>query len=338
MNIETNATNADLSPTTTLVRSYVKLMELQKVVDQLSPSSTTASTAEIEISSVITTPFTTVPLDDEPSLLESRAGTPAKAAHHSSSVVLKALMSLMELHTPIVISTILIFLVCFVVMITLLVLLYCRSPPSQFETPSRVPSLSLESALRESTLPPRPFSSITRQYSPLRNLDEYIPPSPRRGILDTSNYLPLAPSPSTRTTSTFGSNPKSSLRRSNSQPLHSSSNTPLPAVPAVIPPVINSYYSPLTPDPHYATPRPLSADNSKTPSPSDESHLSHSTDNGKSSLSTDDSKASFSADSKTPSMLIDDTGSITASVYGHGSTLDQISEADEEDWTESVQI
>ena len=100
MNTETNATNADLSPTTALVRSYEKLMELQKVLDQMNPSSTTASTAEIEISSVITTPFTTVPLDDEPSLLESRAGTPAKAAHHSSSVVIKALMSLMELHTP----------------------------------------------------------------------------------------------------------------------------------------------------------------------------------------------------------------------------------------------
>ena len=320
-------------------------MELQKVLDQLGPSSTTASTAEIEISSVITTPFTTVPLDDEPSLPESRAGTPAKAAHHSSSVVLKALMSLMELHTPIIMSAILIFFVCFVVMITLLILLYCRQPPSQSETPFSVPSLSLETDLRESTLLPPPFSSISSRYSPLRRLeklDEYIPPSPRRGILDTSNYLPLAPSPSTRTTSTFGSNPKSSLRRSNSQPLHSSSNTPLPAVPAVIPPVINNYYSPPTPDLHYATPRPLLTAYSKTPSPSDESHMSHSTDNGQSSFSTDDSKAPFSADSKTPGMLIDDTGSITASVYGHGSTLDQISEADEEeevtDWTESMQI
>tara|TARA_Y100001956_G_C4032299_1_gene146843 strand:+ start:334 stop:546 length:213 start_codon:yes stop_codon:yes gene_type:complete len=70
--------------------------------------------------------------------------------------------------------------------------------------------------------------------------------------------------------------------------------------------------------------------------------MSPSTDNDKSSLSTDDSKTPFSADSKTPGMLIDDTGSITTSVYGHGSTLDQISEADEEDeitdWTESVQI
>ena len=320
-------------------------MELRKVLDQLSPSSTTASTAEIEISSVITSPFTTVPLDDEPSLPESRTVTPANAAHQSSSIVVKALMSLMELHTPIIMSAILIFFVCFVVMITLLVLLYCRQPPSQFETPSRVPSLSLEAALREPTIPPPPFSSISSRYSPLRrleSLDEYIPPSPRRGILDTSNYLPLAPSPSTRTTSTFGSNPKGSLRRSNSQPLHSSSNTPLPAVPAVIPPVINSYYSPLTPDPHYATPRPLSADNSKTPSPSDESQRSPSTDNVKSISPTDDPKTPFSADSRTPGMLIDDSGSITASVYGHGSTLDQISEADEEDeitdWTESVQI
>ena len=316
-------------------------MELRKVLDQLDPSSTTASTAEIEISSVITSPFTTVPLDDEPSLPESRTVTPANAAHHLSSIVVKAFMSLMELHTPIIMSAILIFFVCFAVVITLLVLLYYRLPPPHPEAPPRIPSPLLESNLRESTLPPPPFSSITSRYSPLRrlgNLDEYVPPSPRRSILDTSNYLPLAPSPSTRNTSTFSSNPKSSLRRSNSQPLHSSSNTPLPAVPAVIPPVINSYYSPLTPDPHYATPRPLFADNSKTPSPSDESHLSHSTDNGKSSLSTDDSKASFSADSKTPSVLIDDTGSITASVYGHGSTLDQISEADEEDWSESVQI
>ena len=70
--------------------------------------------------------------------------------------------------------------------------------------------------------------------------------------------------------------------------------------------------------------------------------MSHSTDNGKSSPPTDDPKTPFSADSRTPGMLIDDSGSITASVYGHGSTLDQISEADEEDeitdWTESVQI
>ena len=320
-------------------------MELRKVLDQLSPSSTTASTAEIEISSVITSPFTTVPLGDEPSLLESRTVTPANAAHQSSSIVVKALMSLMELHTPIIMSAILIFFVCFVVMITLLVLLYCRQPSPHFEAPSRVPSPFLESNLRESTLPPPPFSSINSRYSPLRrlgNLDEYIPPSPRRGILDTSNYLPLAPSPSTRTTSTFSSNPKSSLRRSNSQPLHSSSNTPLPAVPAVIPPVINNYYSPPTPDHHYATPRPLLTADSKTPSPSDESHMSHSTDNGKSSPPTDDPKTPFSADSRTPGMLIDDSGSITASVYGHGSTLDQISEADEEDeitdWTESVQI
>ena len=230
---------------------------------------------------------------------------------------------------------------CFAVIITLLVLLYYRQPLPHPEAPPRVPSPLLESNLRESTLPPPPFSSITSRYSPLRrlgNLDEYVPPSPRRDILDTSDYLSLAPFPSTRTTSTFSPNPKNSLRRSNSQPLHSTSNTPLPAVPAVIPPVMNNYYSPPTPDPHYVTPRPLLTANSKTPSPSDESHLSHSTDNGKSSLSTDDSKASFSADSKTPSMLIDDTGSITASVYGHGSTLDQISEADEEDWTESVQI
>ena len=324
----------------------MKLMELQKVLDQLGPSSTTASTAEIEISSVITPPFTTVPLDDEPSLPESRVVTPANAAHHLSSIVVKALMSLMELHTPIIMSAILIFFMCFVVIIALLVLLYCRQPPPLPEAPSRVPSPLFESNLRESTLPPPPFSSINSRYSPLRrlgNLDEYIPPSPRRSILDTSDYLPLAPSPSTRTTSTFSSNPKSSLRRSNSQPLHSVSNAPLPAVPAVIPPAINNYYSPPTPDHHYATPRPLFTADSKTPSPSDESQISSSTDNVKSSPPIDDPRTPSSvADSKTPAMLIDDNGSITASVYGHSSTLDQISEADEEDeiidWTESVQI
>ena len=321
-------------------------MELQKVLDQLGPSSTTASTAEIEISSVITPPFTTVSLDDETPLPESRAVTPANAAHHLGSIVVKAFMSLMELHTPIIMSAIPIFFVCFAVIITLLVLLYYRQPLPHPEAPPRVPSPLLESNLRESTLPPPPFSSITSRYSPLRrlgNLDEYVPPSPRRDILDTSDYLSLAPSPSTRTTSTFSPNPKNSLRRSNSQPLHSVSNTPLPAVPAVIPPVINNYYSPPAPDHHYATPRPLFTADSKTPSPSDESQRSPSTDNVKSISPTDDPKTPFSAaDSRTPAMLIDDNGSITASLYGHSSTLDQISEADEEDevtdWTESVQI
>ena len=71
--------------------------------------------------------------------------------------------------------------------------------------------------------------------------------------------------------------------------------------------------------------------------------MSPSTDNAKSSPPTNDPKTPFSAaDSKTPAVLIDDNGSITASVYGHSSTLDQISEADEEDeisdWTESMQI
>ena len=330
-------------------------MELQKVLDQLGPSSTTASTAEIEISSVITPPFTTVSLDDETPLPESRAVTPANAAHHLGSIVVKAFMSLMELHTPIIMSAILIFFVCFAVIITLLVLLYYRQPLPHPKAPSRVPSPLLESNLRESTLPPPPFSTITSRYSPLRrlgNLDEYVPPSPRRDILDTSDYLSLAPFPSTRTTSTFSPNPKNSLRRSNSQPLHSASNTPLPAVPAVIPPAIDNYYSPPAPDHHYATPRPSSTadskrsssiDGSKTPSPSDESQMSSSADNAKSIPSTDDPKMPFSAaDSKTSSMLIDDNGSITASVYGHSGTLDQISEADEEDeitdWTESVQI